>query len=73
MACFDLRRVAAVDRSTWARACRATALSPRPVVLATLSVRVDPVAERVAIEAALETGARLLLANMIWLPRTRRR
>jgi hypothetical protein len=64
--------MAAVDRATVGRAevPRATdgAISARPVVLATLSVRVDPVAERVAIEAALETGARLLLANMIWLP-----
>jgi hypothetical protein len=37
-------------------------------MLVTLSVRVDPAAERVAIEAALETRARLLLANLIWLP-----
>jgi len=41
---------------------------PRPVILATLAVRVDPKAERVAIEAALETGAKLILANMLWLP-----
>jgi nucleotide-binding universal stress UspA family protein len=40
----------------------------RPVVLATLSVRVDPVAERMAIDAALETRARLIVANMLWLP-----
>ncbi len=40
----------------------------RPVLLATLSVRIDPNAERVAIEAALETGARLVIANMLWLP-----
>jgi hypothetical protein len=66
--------MAAVDQSTVGRAGVAatgdagTAVSPRPVVLATLSVRVDPVAERVAIEAALETRARLLLANLIWLP-----
>ena len=39
----------------------------RPVVLATLSVRVDPEAERVAIESALETGAPLIIANMIML------
>jgi len=61
-----------VDQSTLGRAGvphgTDTAASGRPVVLATLSVRVDPVAERVAIEAALETRARLLLANMIWLP-----
>ena len=40
----------------------------RPVLLATLSVRIDPNAERVAIEAALETGARLVIANMLSLP-----
>jgi len=42
--------------------------APRPVVLVTLSVRVDPVAERVAIESALEAGAPLILANLIMLP-----
>ena len=36
-----------------------------PVVLATLSVRVDPNAERVAIESALETGTNLIVANMM--------
>lgn len=43
----------------------------RPVVLATLSVRVDPRAERMAIESAIESNpARpsLILANMLWLP-----
>jgi nucleotide-binding universal stress UspA family protein len=40
----------------------------RPVVLATLSVRVAPEAERMAIESALETRARLIIANMLWLP-----
>jgi hypothetical protein len=40
----------------------------RPVVLVTLSVRVDPVAERVAIESALEAGVPLILANLIMLP-----
>ena len=58
----------AVDQPTLGREGVETALSPRPVMLVTLSVRVDPVAERVAIEAALETRARLLLANLIWLP-----
>lgn len=38
------------------------------MLLATLSVRIDPVAERVAIESALETRARLVIANMLWLP-----
>jgi nucleotide-binding universal stress UspA family protein len=42
--------------------------SPRPVVLATLSVRVHPEAERMAIDSALDTGARLIIANMLWLP-----
>ncbi|HET8977342.1 MAG TPA: universal stress protein [Solirubrobacteraceae bacterium] len=41
---------------------------PPPVVLATLSVRIDPAAERMAIDSALETGARLIIANMLWLP-----
>jgi len=41
---------------------------PGPVVLATLSVRVDRDAERVAIESALETHARLIIANMLTLP-----
>ena len=36
-----------------------------PVVLATLSVPVDPEAERVALEAASEVGSRLILANML--------
>jgi nucleotide-binding universal stress UspA family protein len=40
----------------------------RPVILATLSVRVDPEAERMAIESALDTRARLIIANMLWLP-----
>ncbi len=40
---------------------------PRPVLLVTLSARIEPVAERVAIESALETRARLLIANMLWL------
>ncbi|HEY3944457.1 MAG TPA: universal stress protein, partial [Solirubrobacteraceae bacterium] len=38
------------------------------MVLATLSVRVDPRAERVAIESALEVGAPLIVANMLTLP-----
>jgi nucleotide-binding universal stress UspA family protein len=40
----------------------------RPVVLATLSVRVDPSAERMAIDSALEAGVPLLLVNLIRLP-----
>jgi hypothetical protein len=37
----------------------------RPVLLATLSVRIDPDAERVAIESALEAGVPLIIANML--------
>lgn len=39
-----------------------------PVLLATFAVRVDPDAERVAIESALETGAKLIVANMLKMP-----
>ncbi|HEY2319211.1 MAG TPA: universal stress protein [Solirubrobacteraceae bacterium] len=53
---------------TDAPAAAAGGVAPRPVVLATLSVRVDPEAERVAIDSALETRARLIIANMLWLP-----
>ena len=42
--------------------------APRPVVLATLSVRVAPEAERMAIESALDARAPLIIANMLWLP-----
>ncbi len=41
---------------------------PRPVLLATLSVRVDPSAERFAIETSVQNGSRLIIANMIMLP-----
>jgi len=41
---------------------------PRPVMLATLSVRVDPSAERMAFESALEAGVPLIVANMLTLP-----
>jgi nucleotide-binding universal stress UspA family protein len=37
------------------------------VVLATLSVRIDPSAERMAIESALDAGVSLIIANMITL------
>jgi nucleotide-binding universal stress UspA family protein len=40
----------------------------RPVLLATLSVRVDPTAERMAIDSAIEAGVPLLLVNLIRLP-----
>ncbi|MGN6167400.1 MAG: universal stress protein [Solirubrobacteraceae bacterium] len=46
----------------------AEAIRRRPVLLATLSVRVDPRAERMAIDSALEVGAPLIIANMLTLP-----
>jgi nucleotide-binding universal stress UspA family protein len=42
--------------------------SARPVVLATLSVPVDPAAEEMAIASALEAGVPLIVANMLELP-----
>jgi hypothetical protein len=41
---------------------------PGPVVLGTLSVRIDAAAERMALETALEAGVALIVANMITLP-----
>jgi nucleotide-binding universal stress UspA family protein len=37
----------------------------RPVLLGTLSVRVDATAERIALESALETGSSLIVANVM--------
>ena len=39
----------------------------RPVVLGTLSVRVDPSAERMAIDSAIESGMPLIIANILRL------
>jgi nucleotide-binding universal stress UspA family protein len=39
----------------------------RPVVLGTLSVRVEPSAERMAIDSALEAGVPLVIANVLRL------
>jgi len=39
----------------------------RPVVLATLSVRIDPDAERIALDSAIEAQAKLIVANMLEL------
>jgi hypothetical protein len=44
-----------------------TISAPRPVMLATLSVRVDASAEAMAIESALEAGVTLIVANMLVL------
>lgn len=38
-----------------------------PVILATLAARIDPAAERMAIESALDVGARLIVANLVML------
>jgi Universal stress protein family len=58
-----------VDRRRESAAVAATGrTSARPVVLGTLAVRVDPSAERVAVESALEAGVALIVANMITLP-----
>jgi nucleotide-binding universal stress UspA family protein len=40
----------------------------RPVILATFSVRIDPRAERMAFDTALEVGTRLIVANLMPLP-----
>jgi Universal stress protein family len=47
---------------------RAEPTRARPVVLATLAVGVDPSAERMAIDSAIEAGVPLLLVNLIPLP-----
>jgi hypothetical protein len=58
---LDRRRDSATPPA-WGRA------RARPVVLGTLAVRVDPSAERVALDSALEAGVALIVANMIMLP-----
>ena len=55
------------DRATLERT-GAGRVRARPVLLGTLSVRVDPTAERMAIDSALEARAKLILANMLALP-----
>jgi nucleotide-binding universal stress UspA family protein len=54
-----------------AQATQAGGLGPSrasPVLLGTLSVRVDPSAERMAIDSALHAGVKLIVANMLDLP-----
>ena len=46
----------------------ATGGPARPVLLATLAVRVDVQAERMALESALEAGVPLIIANMLRMP-----
>jgi hypothetical protein len=59
------------DVTDWDRTAappEAAARSARPVVLATLSVRIDPSAEEMAVASALEAGVPLIVANMLHLP-----
>jgi Universal stress protein family len=56
------------DRHEGSAAETAGPSKARPVVLATMSVGVDPSAERMAIESALEAGVPLILVNLIPLP-----
>lgn len=55
------------DRSATLQAGAARS-SARPVMLGTLSVRVDPNAERMALDSALDAGVKLIVANMLVLP-----
>jgi hypothetical protein len=56
------------DRREDVEALSAQPTRARPVVLATLAVRVHPSAERMAIDSALEAGVPLLIVNLIPLP-----
>jgi hypothetical protein len=56
------------DRADVLATARAGATAARPVVLATLSVRVHPAAEEMAIASALEAGVPLIVANAVVLP-----
>lgn len=55
------------DRDASATSAGPELTRARPVVLATLSVRVDPSAERMAIDSALEAGVPLIVANLLHL------
>jgi nucleotide-binding universal stress UspA family protein len=59
----DMAKLA--DRRDDVAGLSAESTGARPVVLATLSVRVDPSAERMAIESALEAGVPLVLVNVL--------
>ena len=56
------------DRDEAVRPIPTESTKARPVILATLSVRVDPTAERMALDSALEAGVPLILLNVIRLP-----
>jgi hypothetical protein len=53
------------DRSERTTRLPAEPTRARPVVLATLSVRIDPSAERMAIDSAIEAGVPLIIANLL--------
>src|SRR4051812_2338084 len=56
------------DRDRTAAPAATARTRARPVVLATLQVRIDPAAEEMAIASALEAGVPLIVANMLQLP-----
>jgi hypothetical protein len=56
------------DRRDDATTSAAEPTRARPVVLATMAVRVHPSAERMAIDSAIEAGVPLVLVNLIPLP-----
>jgi nucleotide-binding universal stress UspA family protein len=56
------------DRDRTAAPPQPARRSARPVVLATLSVPVDPAAEEMALASALEAGVPLIVANLLELP-----
>jgi hypothetical protein len=57
------------DRERAGRPAEAGSISAAgPVVLGTLSSRVEPEAERIAIESALDANVRLLVVNVMPLP-----
>jgi nucleotide-binding universal stress UspA family protein len=55
------------DRDLDAVGASAEPTQARPVLLGTLSVRVDPSAERMALDSALEAGVPLVIANLLRL------
>jgi nucleotide-binding universal stress UspA family protein len=55
------------DRHLGATHASAEPTRARPVVLGTLSVRVDPTAERMALDSAIEAGVPLVIANILRL------
>ena len=53
------------DRHQDVRPLRAEPTRARPVILASLAARVDPSAERMAVDSALEAGVPLIIANLL--------